>query len=385
MPPKIVLCVIDTLDVGGAQELLVLLARYAAPRFRLVVCCLQSGRGIADRLEAAGAEVHVWGRTRASIVRPVRFLSYFLGGLGDILRLCATVRPAVIHCHLADGMLLGVLASFFAGAPRVVITKHSPVLLPQRRWYDPRKFLRWAVLWLFYRRADAIAAVSEQVRQSLLARFGLPPGRVVTIVNGVPIPPEDTPRPEGLRASLGLGPEDVAVLNVGRLVPVKGQIHLVAAMARLAGDRPRLKLFIAGEGPCREALTRAVAAASLTDRIRLLGDRSDVAALYAATDVAVVASLSEGTSLALIEAMAAGKPIVATAVGGNPDLLVHGQSALLVPPGDPAALAGALARLVDDPALGRRLGRAARDKARADFPIERVAAAYAALWEGTWG
>jgi glycosyltransferase involved in cell wall biosynthesis len=383
MVQRTVLFVIDSLDVGGAQELLVLLARYAAPRYRVVVCALQTGRGVVDRLEAAGAEVRVLGRARPSIARPCRFLAYFLGGLGDILRLCAGLRPHVIHCHLSDAVFLGVAASLFAGGSRVIITKHTPVLFPERRPFDPRNVLRKAVLWLTYRRAAAIAAVSEQTRRALLATFGLSPGRVVTIINGVPIPPDGAPRPLALRAGLGLAPDDVAVVNVGRLVPVKGQIHLVRAMAGLAGRHPRLKLFIAGEGPCREELTRAIEEHSLAGRVRLLGDRSDVAALWAAADMAVVSSLSEGTSLALIEAMAAGRPIVATAVGGNLDLLADGQSALLVPSGDAGALGAAIGRLADDPALGERLGRTARDQAKAHYGVDRVVAAYAALWEGT--
>jgi glycosyltransferase involved in cell wall biosynthesis len=382
MPGRTILFVIDALNVGGAQELLVLLTRYAAPRFRVVVCSLQEDRAMVERLEAAGAEVHVFGRARASIVRPGRFLAYVLGGLGDLVRVCRRVRPMVIHCHLSDAVFLGAAASFLVGNPRLVITKHTPVIFPERSRFDPRRLLRQAALWLVYRRARAIAAVSEQTRRTLLRCFGLAPGQVVTIPNGVPIPPSQAVRPEGLRASLGLAPDAVAVLNVGRLAPVKGQIHLVEAMARLAGSHPRMRLFIAGEGPSREALARRVAELGLADRVRLLGDRGDVAELYAATDLAAVASLSEGTSLAVIEAMAAGRPLVATAVGGNLDLLENLGSALLVPAGDAGALAEALARLADDPELARRLGAAARDKARAGFAIERVVAAYVALWEG---
>jgi L-malate glycosyltransferase len=382
MPQRTILFVIDDLDVGGAQELLVLLTRSAAPRFRVVVCSLQQGRGVVTRLEAAGAEVHVLGRARPSIARPSRFLAYALGGLADIVRLCRRVRPDVIHCHLADATLLGTLASLGFWRTRVIITKHSPVLVPERSRLDWRNAVRRAALWLLYRRARTIAAVSAQTRQALLSSFGLSPARVVAIANGVPIPPPRSTRPEGLRAGLGLAPDALAVLNVGRLVPVKGQIHLVAAMAELVGIQPRLMLMIAGEGPCRQELVSRIAALGLADRVRLLGDRDDVAELLAATDLAVVSSLSEGTSLAVIEAMAAGKPIVATAVGGNLDLLADGQSALLVPAGDASALARALARLAEDPALAARLGATARDKARAEYSIDRVAAAYAALWEG---
>lgn len=382
MSKRTLLFLIDALNIGGAQELLVLLTRHAAPRFRVVVCSLQEDRTIVARLEAAGAEVHVLGRSRPSLTQPGRFLTYVFGGLRDILRLCARNRPSVIHCHLADAVLLGTLASFLYSRVRVVITKHTPVVLPERSRLDPRQAMRWAGLWIAYHRAAAVAAVSAQTRERLIRCFHLSPKRVVTIANGVPIPPLGTARPDGPRAALGLSPETLAILNVGRLVPVKGQLDLIEAMAALAGSHPHLRLLIAGEGPCRQELTARIAALGLGDRVRLLGNRHDIQELWALADLAVVSSLSEGTSLALIEAMAAGKPIVATAVGGNLDLLADGQNALLVPAGDAPALAAALARLCDTPTLAARLGAAARAKAQAEFSIDQVVAAYTALWEG---
>ena len=170
------------------------------------------------------------------------------------------------------------------------------------------------------------------------------------------------------------------MLNVGRLVPVKGQIHLVTAMAGLSDAPRRFVLLLAGEGPCREELARSIAAHGLGERVRLLGDRDDVPQLYAAADIVAFASLSEGTSLAVIEAMAAAKPIVATAVGGNCELLEHGESALLVPAADPASLAEALTSLAQDAQLANRLGLAARTKAVAGYAIERVVESYAAVW-----
>nr|WP_246197962.1 glycosyltransferase [Solidesulfovibrio aerotolerans] len=377
---KTVLYIVDALNVGGAQELLVQLARHTAPQFRTVVCSLQDDQAMAARLAAAGAEVVVLGLTRPSILRPGQFLVSVVGAIRGILRLCARVQPDIIHCHLADATLLGVAASLFLPGAKVFITKHTPVLAPGRSWLDFRQPLRRAVLWLVYRRARAIIAVSQETREALLDCYRLPPDRVVTIANGVPIPAPDQTRAAACRAAFGLAPQDVLVLNVGRLVPVKGQIHLVTAMAGLSGAPRRFVLLLAGEGPCREELARSIAAQGLGERVRLLGDRDDVPQLYAAADIVAFASLSEGTSLAVIEAMAAAKPIVATAVGGNCELLENGISALLVPPADPAALAEALAVLARDAPLANRLGQAARAKAVAGYSIERVVESYAAVW-----
>lgn len=375
-----VLYLVDALNVGGAQELLVQLARHTAPQFRTVVCSLQNDQAMAARLTAAGAEVVVLGLRRPSILRPGQFLRSVVGAIRDILRLCARVKPDIIHCHLADATLLGVAASLFLPGAKVFITKHTPVLAPDRSWLDFRQPLRRAVLWLVYRRARAIIAVSQETREALLDCYGLPPDRVVTIANGVPIPVPDPARALACRAAFHLSPQDVLVLNVGRLVPVKGQIHLIDAMARLSGAPRRFVLLLAGEGPCREELARGIAANGLEERVRLLGDRDDVPQLNAAADIVAFASLSEGTSLAVIEAMAAAKPIVATAVGGNCELLENGTSALLVPPADPAALAEALAALARDAPLANRLGQAARTKAVAGYSIERVVESYVAVW-----
>lgn len=337
---------------------------------------------MAGRLQAAGAGVVVLGRPRASIFQPRVFLAGVVGTICDIMRLCSRVRPDVIHCHLTDASLFGIVASLFFPEAKLVITKHTPVLLPDRSRLDLRNLLRKGALWLAYRRATAVIAVSVETREALLRCYHLSPDRVVTIPNGVPIPsPGQYPRKE-CRTAFGLGPQDVLVVNVGRMVAVKGQMHLLEAMARLSQSPRRFVLLIAGEGPCRESLSRRIRESGLGDRVRLLGDRDDVAALYAAADIAVSASLSEGTSLAIIEAMAAGKPIVATAVDGNRDLLAHGVSALLVPAADPDALAAALDSLARNSQLAERLGAAARRKAEAEFAVTRVVESYAAVWLG---
>lgn len=377
---KTVLSVIDALNVGGAQELLVLLARNSPPGVRFVVCSLQDDQTMADRLRQAGAEVHVLGRERPSLLQFFRFASYLAGGLRDLARLCASIRPDVIHCHLSDAVFLGFAASFFYKGSRVMLTKHTPVLFPERSNLDPRNLLRKAAVLLIYRNIRYIAAVSEEIRRNLLQGLGLSRDRVVTIPNGVEIPASARGKSEAAREALDLAPNETVILTVGRLVPVKGQTYLIEAMARLVDRYPTLTLLIAGEGPCRNELEKRIEDLGLIGRVRLLGYRKEVLRLYDTADVVVFPSLSEGTSLAIIEAMAAGRPIVATSLGGNLDLLQHKHTALLVRPEDAESLAEAVAQCMADPALATRLGGAARRKALAEHGIERTVAAYAALW-----
>jgi glycosyltransferase involved in cell wall biosynthesis len=212
----------------------------------------------------------------------------------------------------------------------------------------------------------------------------LDPARVAVIPNGIDVAAyAPRGRRDAARAGLGLAPEDTFVLAVGNLLRVKGHATLIEAAARLAAKRPaaRIRVGIAGAGPLENDL-RALAARILPGgAVQLLGARDDVRDLLEACDIFALPSLSEGMSNALLEAAAAGRPIVATAAGGNPEVVRPDREALLVPPGDADALATALATFADAPALARALGDAARARAQTTFTIEAMAARYAALYE----
>jgi len=202
----------------------------------------------------------------------------------------------------------------------------------------------------------------------------------VAICNGV-----DTHRfrPGGrqvARAALGIGPERIVVGTVGRLDPVKDQVGLLRAFSRVVDDS-RVLLLIAGDGPCRAELETTVSALGLDGRVRLLGERDDVPSVLAAMDVFVLCSIAEGISNTILEAMATGLPVVATRVGGNPELVVDGKTGCLVEPRSPAALAASLRRYFEDPRLLAQHGGSARALAVAGFSLERMVGAYEQLYE----
>jgi glycosyltransferase involved in cell wall biosynthesis len=205
--------------------------------------------------------------------------------------------------------------------------------------------------------------------------------RASVIQNGIDLAPYVAPPiPEErvrLRRALGLGAEDVAIGSVGLLWRAKGQEHLLRALARLQD----VVVFLVGSGADEKPLRDLAVDLGITGRVRFLGWRDDVRQLLQAVDLYVQPSLTEGLPLAVVEAGAAGLPIVASDVGGIPEIITHGANGLLVPPGDPQALAQAIQKLIEDPQMARRLGDAARQAAFERFSAEAMAERYMQLYE----
>ena len=221
---------------------------------------------------------------------------------------------------------------------------------------------------LIARFSDAFIAVSEEGRRRMIAVERIDPDRITLIPNGIAgFEPGDGTR---VRRELGIGTGDPVIGSVGHLRPEKAFEVLVEAAARLGEGGLRPAVLIAGEGPERERLEGLIAARGLGGSVRLLGARSDVPDLLAALDVAVCCSEFEGGPLSVMEYMEAGLPVVASDVGGLPELVVDGESGVLVPPRDPEALAAALAGLLGDPGARRRMGQEGRRLRRERWSLE---------------
>jgi glycosyltransferase involved in cell wall biosynthesis len=236
------------------------------------------------------------------------------------------------------------------------------------------------VRFLYNHAVDAVIAISEGVRCALL-RVGVRADRVRVVPSGVDTaammaPPEGRAR---LRREWGIRDEHVAVVVPGALERRKGHAVLLAAAAGLAPVIPDIRYVFCGEGREVEALRRA--AAPLDGAVRFAGFRRDMAACLAAADVVALPSLQEGLGVAALEAMAAGRPVLGSRVGGLAEAVAHGETGLLVPPGDPLALASALARLARDPALRARLGAAGRERVLAHYTSARMAEGTLACYE----
>jgi glycosyltransferase involved in cell wall biosynthesis len=319
---------------------------------------LAGGEGwLSDRLRASGFERGVF-----TLERPIDFR-----GLLQLRRILASARVDIVHSHEFTMAVYGCAAARSLGL-RHVITMHGDqgVTAALRR----RVALRWA-----FRNSAAVVAVSNDSRRAMAERLGIAPTEMQVVHNGV-VPKRGSRSP--VRRELGLVETAPMVLAVGSLRPNKGHHVLLEALSGL--ERENWFVCIAGQGPERDKLMQLARELGIGSRTRLLGQRADVANVQAAADIFVMPSFSEGLPLALLEAMFAGSPIVASRTGGMPEAVRDGREGILVAPGNVGELRAALAKLLRDPSLRQRLGAAARNRAMEHFSLQRMANCYEALY-----
>jgi sugar transferase (PEP-CTERM/EpsH1 system associated) len=357
---------LHSLHVGGAEVLAARLARRLGDRFRFVFACLDDLGPLGEQLRAEGFAVEVLGRRPGVDWRcSVR--------LGRLLR---RQRVAVLHAHQYTPFFYGLTARLVCRRPALLFTEHG------RHHPDyPRRKRIWLNRLLLQRR-DRVVAVGAAVRQALIANEGLPAERVAVITNGIDLAPYAGPAPDrdAVRRELGAGPDDWLIVQVARLDYLKDHATALRALAHAVGRLPNARLVLVGDGPERPAIERLRAEAGLADRVWLLGPRGDVPRLLRAADLFLLTSISEGIPLTVIEAMAAGLPVVATRVGGVPEVVDDGVTGLLAAAGDAGALAAHLVALAGQPDQAREMGRRGRDRAWAVFSEERMVDAYARLY-----
>ncbi len=234
---------------------------------------------------------------------------------------------------------------------------------------------------LAWGRVDQLLSVSSRLAERMAAGTGFSLERVRVIRNGVDLSRFGTIDRDVARRELGLDETTLVVGTAGRLVPVKDQRMLVGAVAELTNRHRQVIALIAGEGPLLGDLQAQAAALGLGERVRFLGHRPDLERIFAAMDIFVLSSISEGLSNTILEAMASGLPVVATRVGGADELVVDGVTGLLVPPRSAEALADAIDQIASDPSGRKSMARSARRRAYDEFAIERMMQNYAALYE----
>lgn len=353
--PVHVVHLVTTLAIGGLEKVVLDLVRFGtSDLFSMRVVCLDQSGVLEDRFADLGVPVDLIG-TEGSV--PTR-----------ILRLARRLRewqPHVLHTHNPQAHLHGALAGRLARVPVVVQTKHG-------RDYLERAWLAWAGRFAS-RWTSQFVAVSEDAASVARELEGVPAGRVRVIHNGV-----DTSRFAPRAPKPVLAPKRAVI--VGRLSPVKDHATLLHAVRRVVDSVPTFQLDIVGDGDIRPELEALRDSLGLCDRVHFHGYHADVSAFLAAADFFVLSSISEGVSIALLEAMASGLPAVATDVGGNREVIVSGETGYLVPARAPDVLAAVMLRIQSDPAGLERMGRAARQRVEEHFNLRTVVDRYERLY-----
>jgi L-malate glycosyltransferase len=280
-------------------------------------------------------------------------------------RVLRQLQPDIVHAHDPHGVAMASIALSMTTLPAL------PRLVAARRvdFHMRRSALsRWK-----YRQVACFICASEAIRR-IVVSDGIPAERTVTVHEGIDLGRVAAAPPASLHEELWLPHEAPLVGNVAALVPHKGQRHLIDAAALVLRQQPDARFVIAGEGELRPSLEQQIRQHHLEKHVRLAGFRTDILSLHKAFDVFVMSSVTEGLGTSLLDAMACGKPIVATNVGGIPEVVVDGETGLLVPPRDPAAMAAAVVRLLTDQALRERMGQAGLARVRERFSADIMVA-----------
>ena len=363
-----VLTLVDKPTVtGGAERLAAVVAMKLDPaRFESVLCASrQTDEPLLDReLEEAGIGVLALGRRSTLDLLAWRPLVSLLRDGVD-----------VVHTHMFGSNVWGTVLGRLSGVPVVIAHEHTWSFQgrPLRRFLDRELVARWA---------DVFVAVSGEDRRKMIEVEGVDPAKIRLIPNGIPSPANGAGA--DVRTELGIEPGAPVLGVVCELRAQKALEVLFEAAALLLAEFPTLKVLVAGDGPERARLEEGARRLGVADTVLFLGIRRDVPAVLAAVDVAVLSSDYEGSPLSVMEYMAAAKPVVSTRVGGVPELVQEDVHGLLVDPRDPEALAEAVARLLRDPALAKRLGAEGRKRQQREFSLEAMVGRIEDLYEELW-
>ncbi|HAA89289.1 MAG: Glycosyl transferase [Thermoanaerobacterales bacterium 50_218] len=355
-------------EFGGAeQHVLQLVKRLSSYGISSQVVCL-FGAPFYQILEDAGIPaqvVEMHGRCD-------------LGAVFRLARLLRKIRPQVVHTHGVRANLVGRLAARVAGVPSVVTTVHSVL---EHDYPSPfSRLVNSLTEKVTSSMTDRFIAVSGFIRDYLVAA-GIPEQKVEVIYNG--IDPGTWRQWEGdasFRESLGIAPDAPLIGIVARLHPVKGHRYFLEAAREVVREVPQARFLIVGSGFYWRQIDSMIAEFGLGEHCLRTGFQQEVGKVYAALDVLVISSLSEGFGLTALEALALGKPVIATRVGALPEILGDGECGILVPPADSGALARALLDLLQNPDLARRLAERGRKRVLGVFSIEKTVAATARLY-----
>jgi len=372
--------VLHTLTRAGAELLSAELARKLSGRYRFIFICLDETGPLGGTLRDEGFDV-VELRRRPGVDWSVS------RRLRQVVR---SHKVQLIHAHQYSPFFYSAtsrsLLETIRGKPPILFTEHG------RHFPDHRSVRRVLANKILLTRHDRVTAVGQFVKQALVENEGIPARRIDVIYNGID-PSKFGPAVHNgdrvtainlrhqIRADLGLEADTPVVLQVARMHPVKDHVTAVAAMAYVVQEVPNAVLVMVGDGVERRRISAKAREFGLKNNIRMLGMRDDVPRFMVAADVFLLSSLSEGVSVTLLEAMASSKPVVATDVGGNGEVVSHGKTGLLCKSSDPRDIGSSVTTLLRNPQLQSQMGRAGRERLLNLFTQEQMHAGYARIYD----
>jgi glycosyltransferase involved in cell wall biosynthesis len=346
---------------GGQNQVLLTVNGLRAMGHRAALVAHPSGE-LRHRAEQGLELVPLAPRTEVDFTAAWRFA-----------RVVKRLQPDIIHAHDPHAIAMAGVALSFG----VAAGGRAPALVASRRvdfHLKGNSFSRWK-----HRQVDCFIAASDAIRRLLVAD-GVPPDRTVTVHEGIDVEHVEAAPPVNVHETFWLPHQAPVVGNVAALVPHKGQRYLIEAAHLVVQEIPDARFIVLGEGELRDHLEQLVRERHLEKHVLLPGFRTDVIGCIKGFDLFVMSSVTEGLGTSLLDAMACGRPIVATAAGGIPEVIEHDVNGLLVPPRDHTALASAIVGALKDEALRRRLGKSGLARVRERFTVERMVAATAAVY-----
>ena len=362
---------LHSLVVGGAEVLAAELARRLSDKYRFVFACLDELGPIGEQLRGEGFTVEVFRRRPGIDLKCMKRLWQWW----------RQQRVELVHAHQYTPFFYAAAARAWRAWPPILFTEHGR-FFPD---YPRRKRMLFNRVML--RRGDRVVAVGQAVRSALVRNEGIPQRRIEVIYNGIDVAafasrPADAAE---VRCELGLDGGDVVVIQVARLDYLKDHPTALRAIHQASSQCDRVRLLVVGDGPERPRIETEIARLGIANHVRMLGLRQDVLRLLWASDIFLLSSISEGIPVTIIEAMAAGLPVVATTVGGVPELVLDGQTGLLAPAGDYQRLGDSIVRLAQAPQLRAEMGSAGRRRACEMFSQEKMHGAYLSCYEEMLG
>lgn len=358
--------VVNSLNPGGTERLVIEMSLALAADYDLQVLCLDEPGHWAYRLREQGIPVYcLWRQPGLDMSVPLKLARYF-----------RRHSTQIVHAHQCTPWFYGALSRLIYPTPRLLLEEHGrffPEVLNRKRvWFN-----RLVVAPLTHR----CIAVSEDVRDRLERYEGLAEPAIKVIYNGARKESTlDHVTRTGLRQACGFVPEDFIIGTVGRFDPIKNLPLLVRSITAATKKAPQIRGLLVGDGPVFSEIVTLIGHLGLTDRVRLAGFRNDASQMVQCMDLFVLSSLSEGTSMALLEAMAAGVPVAVTAVGGNPEVVFNDQTGWVVPSESVEALTTVLLEAVNNPQKRQMFARAGQQRFEEYFTFDGMITAYQKIY-----